>query len=54
MIQALTGLPDASNPSLAEAWPEIGALLAGHTVVAHNASFERSFLDGLGSLGRRK
>ncbi len=53
MIQALTGLPeraDASNPSLAEAWPEIGALLAGHTVVAHNASFERSFLKPLEAL----
>ena len=50
MIQALTGLPEMTEPSrptLAEQWPQIEALLEGHTVVAHNAAFEQSFLKPL-------
>jgi len=50
MIQALTGLPERApegTPTLAQEWPRIAPLLEGHTVVAHNASFERSFLGEL-------
>ena len=50
MIQALTGLPERApegTRTLAQEWPRIAPLLEGHTIVAHNASFERSFLGEL-------
>jgi ATP-dependent DNA helicase DinG len=46
-VQRLTGLSDADfagAPRLAELAPAIAASLAGRTLVAHNADFERHFL----------
>lgn len=42
--RAIHGIPDAQvaeAPNFAEAWSELAPLLAGKTVVAYNASFER-------------
>lgn len=50
IIRRLTGLDDAllqSQPSFSEYRAELAQLLKGWTIVAHNASFERAFLDGL-------
>jgi len=47
LIQRLTGLSDAdvaSAPKLAEVAPFVGEVLAGRTLIAHNADFERTFL----------
>lgn len=57
LVTALTGLDgrslDGARP-WSEVRPEVAVRLQGHTVVAHNASFERSFLgqmlDGLAVL----
>jgi ATP-dependent DNA helicase DinG len=49
-IQRLTGIDDtmlAGKPRLAEKIPELRHKLAGWTVVAHNASFEKGFLPDL-------
>jgi ATP-dependent DNA helicase DinG len=46
-VARLTGLSDADlahAPRLADAAPALRAALAGRTVIAHNAEFERSFL----------
>jgi ATP-dependent DNA helicase DinG len=46
-VARLTGLADsdlADAPSLAEVAPALAAALAGRTIVAHNAGFERAFL----------
>lgn len=46
-ITRLTGIDDrmvAGQPRLAELVPRIEALLAGRTLVAHNASFDHAFL----------
>ncbi len=46
-IERITGIGDADvadAPSLGEIAPEIEARLAGRTLIAHNADFERSFL----------
>ncbi|HLV97366.1 MAG TPA: 3'-5' exonuclease [Ktedonobacterales bacterium] len=45
--RAIHGIPDervADAPPFAEAWSELSRLLAGKTVVAYNASFEREAL----------
>ncbi|MBK7860416.1 MAG: exonuclease [Archangiaceae bacterium] len=50
IIKRLTGLDDKlleSQPSFGEYRAELKALLLGWTVVAHNAAFERAFMDGL-------
>src|SRR5438045_2189620 len=50
IIRRLTGLDDALlavQPSFSEYRAELAALLKGWTIVAHNASFERAFMDGL-------
>ncbi len=55
MVQALTGLPERADPlagTLADAAPDILGLVAGSTLVAHNADFERSFLRQLFGDGR--
>jgi ATP-dependent DNA helicase DinG len=47
VVQRLTGLTDAdlaSAPRIGEVAREIGGVLAGRAIVAHNASFERHFL----------
>ena len=49
-IRRLTGIEDtmlAGKPRLAERHPELRQKLAGWTVVAHNASFEKGFLPDL-------
>jgi ATP-dependent DNA helicase DinG len=49
-IRRLTGLTDSlllGQPRLAERLPELRERLAGWTVVAHNASFEKGFLPDL-------
>lgn len=49
-IRRLTGIDDADlagQPAFEAFVPELRAALAGWTVVAHNASFEQSFLAGL-------
>jgi ATP-dependent DNA helicase DinG len=49
-IRRLTGIEDAmlaGQPRLAEMVPELRQKLAGWTVVAHNASFEKGFLPDL-------
>lgn len=49
-IQRLTGIHEEDlegRPRFGEFVPELKAALAGWTVVAHNAAFERSFLSGL-------
>jgi ATP-dependent DNA helicase DinG len=46
-VARLTGLSDADlagAPALAEVAPALRAALAGRTIVAHNAGFERAFL----------
>ena len=46
-VRALTGIADADlvgAPRIEEVAPAIAALLAGRTIVAHNAGFERHFL----------
>jgi len=46
-VARLTGLSDAelaNAPPLADVLPALRAALAGRTIVAHNADFERSFL----------
>ncbi len=50
IIKRLTGLDDAvleSQPSFSEYRAQLATLLEGWTVVAHNAGFERAFMDGL-------
>src|SRR5688572_16596872 len=50
IIRRLTGLDDAllaSQPSFGEYRAELATLLKGWTIVAHNAAFERAFMDGL-------
>src|SRR5438128_844424 len=50
IIRRLTGLDDAllaTQPSFGEYRAELKALLDGWTIVAHNATFERAFMDGL-------
>lgn len=50
IIKRLTGLDDAllaTHPSFGEFRAELGQLLKGWTIVAHNAAFERAFMDGL-------
>lgn len=50
IIKRLTGLDDpllASQPSFGEYRAELKTLLQGWTIVAHNAAFERAFMDGL-------
>lgn len=50
IIRRLTGLDDAllaSQPSFSEYREGLGKLLEGWTIVAHNAAFERAFMDGL-------
>ncbi|MBL8950788.1 MAG: 3'-5' exonuclease, partial [Myxococcaceae bacterium] len=50
IIRRLTGLDDAllaAQPSYREFRGELGKLLQGWTIVAHNATFERTFMDGL-------
>jgi ATP-dependent DNA helicase DinG len=50
IIKRLTGLDDAllsSQPSFGEYRAELKAVLDGWTLVAHNAAFERAFMDGL-------
>ena len=47
-ITELTGISDdevASAPSIEEVLPEVLEALSGRTVVAHNASFDRGFLE---------
>ena len=49
-IRRLTGIDDAmlaGQPRLAQKLPELRQKLAGWTVVAHNASFEKGFLPEL-------
>jgi len=47
VVERLTGLTDAdlaSAPSIGEVKTAVSGVLAGRTIVAHNASFERHFL----------
>ncbi len=50
LVQRLTGLADpdlADAPGIAEVAPEIDGILAGRSLIAHNAAFERHFLSKL-------